>query len=40
MRKAYDKVNWEFLLEVVTRKDLSAGIVHCLVHLVSGANKY
>jgi hypothetical protein len=39
MRKAYNKVNWKFLLEIVLRKGLSAGIVHSLVHLFSGGKQ-
>jgi hypothetical protein len=34
--KAYDWVNWEFLREVLIRKDFSAMLVHRLMQLVQG----
>ena len=34
--KAYDRVNWEFIREVLTRKGFESGFVHRIMHLVSG----
>jgi hypothetical protein len=34
--KAYDRVNWDFLGEVLRRKDFSAGYIHRIIQLVSG----
>ena len=34
--KAYDRVNWSFLLEVLRRKGFDAGFVHRIEQLVSG----
>ena len=34
--KAYDKVNWSFLLEVLRRKGFDVGYVHRINQLVSG----
>jgi hypothetical protein len=34
--KAHDRVNWEFLREVLTQKGFSAMMVHRLMQLVSG----
>ena len=32
--KAYDRVSWEFLREVLIRKGFASGIVHRLMQLV------
>jgi hypothetical protein len=34
--KTYDRVNWDFLREALTRKGFSAMMVHRLMQLVSG----
>jgi hypothetical protein len=34
--KAYDRVNWHFLREVLLRKGIDPGFVHRMMQLVSG----
>jgi hypothetical protein len=34
--KAYDRVNWELLVEVLLCKGFDPGVVHCISQLVSG----
>ena len=34
--KAYDRVNWSFLIEVLRRKGFDAGYIHKIEQLVSG----
>jgi hypothetical protein len=35
--KAYDRVNWDFLKEVLRCKCFDAGVVHRILQLVSGS---
>jgi hypothetical protein len=34
--KAYDRVNWDFLTEVLICKGFDAGVIHRISQLVSG----
>ena len=36
--KAYDRVNWEFVREVLLKKGFEAGFVHRIMHLISSGN--
>jgi hypothetical protein len=36
--KSHDRVNWEFLIEMLTWKGFSACVVHRLMQLVSGGH--
>jgi hypothetical protein len=35
-KKAYDRVNWDFLVEVLRAKGFDAGAIHRLSQLVTG----
>jgi hypothetical protein len=37
--KAYDRINWDFLVEVLRAKGFDAGAVHRLSQLVSGGQR-
>ena len=36
--KAYDRINWEFVHEVLLKKGFEAGFVHRIMHLISGGH--
>ena len=36
--KAYDRVNWEFVREVLIKKGFDGGFVHRIMHLVSSGH--
>ena len=36
IEKAYDRVNWDYLVEVLRRKGFDAGYIHRILQLVSG----